>query len=146
MSWTVFSHSFHHSYFYRAWSLALSQCFWKWQNNDYMLRLSLNIQSALTGQLIHTWASTANNDRASVLKWFVCARTWWHVRSQCHRIKDWTTDETFQALQEQCFLLKTGVSRSFTWRTYIKYRSKGIKWEKKHNRSPLKYRKYIQKW
>lgn len=30
------------------------------------------------------------------------------MRSQCHRIKDWTTDETFQALQEQHVMWERG--------------------------------------
>ena len=45
----------------------------------------LNTRSPLIGQLIHTWASTANSNKAAVLKQFLCGK---------HPVNVWHGDVT----------------------------------------------------
>ena len=73
----------------------------------------LNTKPALIGQLTHTWASTANNNRAAVLHQFlrvkVAKRHKW-----CWCVTLLTTDEVFFCWCGH-FLLET----SFTWTTNL---------------------------
>ena len=78
-----------------------------------------NTQSTLIGQLTHTWASIANNNRAAVLNQFLyanlaawqklckCVTLWCSMMSQSHGIKSDITDEAFH---EQWYLWERGAS------------------------------------